>query len=92
MCVVVRSRVKSCAVLVGGGGDIYTTTAARQSHNKKASVAICEILFLFFVVKNKAQTQKADAQRSRTGNMYAHKNRREVGVELRTRGEKSVKF
>ena len=43
-CVVVRSRAH---FLVGGGGDIYMPTAAKQSHLKIASVAICEILFDF---------------------------------------------
>ena len=35
------------------------TTAAYRSHVNIATVAICEILFYFFVVKNKGQTQKA---------------------------------
>ena len=46
LCLVVRSG-SGAQFLVGGGGDIYTTTAAKQSHLKIASVAICEILFSF---------------------------------------------
>ena len=70
-------------------------TAAKKSHLTIASVAICEILFDLYRKKTKDKRKKADTQRSRTGNMYAHQNRRddwcrianarlEIGQMLRT--------
>ena len=40
-----------------------------KSHLKIAYVAKSDIIYDFVVVNNKEQTQKADAQRSRIGNM-----------------------
>ena len=44
--------------LPDSGGDICGTTAAQRSDLKIATVAM-QNSFLFFVVKNKGQTQKA---------------------------------